>query len=62
MSSNASRSMENLTEQLGNESSEDLPMHELLDLDKQLRSFRGSLKVKVGKKGSIGTMHRKRKV
>ena len=47
---NASRSMENLTEPLEDESSEDLPMHELLDLDKQLRSFRGSLKVKVAKK------------
>ena len=36
--------------QLEGESSEDLPLHELLDLDKQLRSVKGSLKVEVAKK------------
>ena len=44
---NALRSMENLNQQL---ESEDLPMRELLGLDKQLRSIRGSLKVEVAKK------------
>ena len=44
---NASRSMENLNQQL---EGEDLPMRELLGLDKQLRSTRGSLKVEVAKK------------
>ena len=47
---NASRSTENLIEQLEKESSEDLPMRELLVLDKQLRSIRGSLRVEVAKK------------
>ena len=47
---NASRSMENLIVQLEGESSEDLPMQELLGLDKQLRSIRGSLKVEMAKK------------
>ena len=46
---NASRSTENLIEQLEGESSQDLPMHELLALDKQLRSIRGSLKMEVAK-------------
>ena len=46
---NAARSMKNLIEQLKGESSEDLPMHELLGLDKQLRSIRGSLKAEVAK-------------
>ena len=45
---NASRSTENLNQQL--EGSEDLPMWELLGLAKQLRSIRGSLKVEVAKK------------
>ena len=40
---NASRSMEQLE-------GEDLPMQELLGLDKQLRSIRGSLKVEVAKR------------
>ena len=44
---NASRSIENLNQQL---EGKDLPMHELLGLDKQLRSIRGSLKVEVPKK------------
>ena len=47
---NAARSMENLIEQLEGESSEDLPMHELLGLDKQLRSIRAPLGVEVTKK------------
>ena len=47
---NALRSTENLIEQLEGESSEDLLMDKLLGLDKQLRSIRGSLKVKVAKK------------
>ena len=47
---NAARSTKNLIEQLEGESSEDLPRRELLGLDKQLRSIRGSLKVEVAKK------------
>ena len=50
---NAARSTENLTEQLGEESTEDLPMYELLGLDKQLRSIGGLLKVEVVKKVQI---------
>ena len=46
---NVVRNMENLIVQLEGESSEDLPMHELLGLDKQLRSIRGSLRVEVAK-------------
>ena len=42
--------MDNLIAQLEGKSSKDLPMHELLGLDKQLRSIRGSLKVEVAKK------------
>ena len=49
---NASRSTGNLIAQLEGESSEDLPMCELLGLDKQLRSIRGSLKVEVAKRFS----------
>ena len=45
-----SRSSENFTEQLESETAEDLPMCELLGLDKQLKSIRGSLKVEVAKK------------
>ena len=41
---NASRSMKNLNQQL------EVPMRELLGLDKQLRSNRGLLKVEVAKK------------
>ena len=47
---NVARSMENLIAQLEGESSEDLLMHELLGLDKLLRSSRSSLKVEVAKK------------
>ena len=46
---NVVRSMENLTVQLNGESSEDLQMHELLGLDKQLKSIRCSLKMEVAK-------------
>ena len=46
----AMRSTENLIEQLEGESPEDLPMCELLSLDKQLRNIRGSLKVEKVKK------------
>ena len=45
---NASKSMEDLITQF--ERQETLPMCELLGLDKQLRSIRGSLKVEVAKK------------
>ena len=34
------------------------PLQELLGLDKQLRSIRGSLKVEVAKKSSVGRTHR----
>ena len=44
------RSIEKLNQQVQKESTEDLPMRELLGLDKQLRSIRGSLKVEVAKK------------
>ena len=47
---NTARSMENHIQQLEGESSKDLPMRELLHLDKQLRNIRGSLKVEVVKK------------
>ena len=47
---NALRSIENLNQQIQEESTKDLPMQELLGLDKQLRSIRGSLKVEVAKK------------
>ena len=58
---NASRSMENLIQQLEGESSEDLPMRELLGLDKQLRSIRGSLKVEVAKKVQLEESIKKEK-
>ena len=45
---NAAKSMEDLIAQF--EGEEMLPMRELLGLDKQLRSIRGSLKVEVAKK------------
>ena len=48
----ASRSIENLNQQVQEEPTEDLPMQELLGLDKQLRSIRGSLKVDVAKRFS----------
>ena len=54
---NTARSRENLITQLEGESSEDLPMHEILGLDKQLRSIRGSLKVETEKKGSVERKH-----
>ena len=41
---NVARSTDNLIKQLEGESSEDLPMHELVGLDKQLGSIRGSLR------------------
>ena len=47
---NASRSIENLNQQVQEELTEDLLMRELLGLDKQLRSIWGSLKVEVAKK------------
>ena len=47
---NALRSIENLNQQVQEEPTEDLPMRELLGLDKQLRSIRGLLKVEVAKK------------
>ena len=47
---NISRSTENLIQQLKGESSENVPMQELLGLDKQLRSIWGSLRVEVAKK------------
>ena len=47
---NTLRSTENLIQQLEGESFEDLPMQELLGLDKQLRSVKGSLKMEVVKK------------
>ena len=42
---NASRSIENLNQQVQERPTKDLPMHELLGLDVQLRSIRGLLKV-----------------
>ena len=59
---NVARSMENLTAQLEGESSEDLPMHELLGLDKQLRIIRGSLKVEVAKRFSWEKESRKKSI
>ena len=47
---NVARSTESLIKQLKGESSKNLPMRELLGLDKQLRSIRGSLNVEVAKK------------
>ena len=47
---NASISTENLNKQVQEEPTEDLPMRELLGLDKQLRSIRGLLKVEVAKR------------
>ena len=47
---NAASSTENLIAQLEGESSKNLPMRELLGLDKQFRSIRGSLKVEKAEK------------
>ena len=47
--------------QLEGESSEDLPMHELLGLDKQLKSIRGSLKVEVAEKVKLEERIKKEK-
>ena len=47
---NAVKSTDDLIVRLKGESYKDLPMHELLGLDKQLRSIRGSLKVETVKK------------
>ena len=47
--------------QLEDESSEDLPMHELLGLDKQLRSIRGSLKVEVAERVKLEERIKKEK-
>ena len=52
---NASKSMEDLISQMKNDQSQtddlfEYPLRELLGLDKQLRSIRGSLKVEVAKK------------
>ena len=47
---NASRSIGDLNQQVQEEPNKDLPMRELLSLDKQLRSIRSSLKVEVAKK------------
>ena len=55
------RSMENLIVQLEGESSKDLPMRELLGLDKQLRSIRGSLKVEVAKRVQLEQRIKKEK-
>ena len=56
---NATKSTEDLIAQF--EGQEMLPMQELLGLDKQLKSIRGSLKVEVAK-GSVGGKHQERKV
>ena len=49
---NALRSIENLKQQVQEESTKDLPVQEPLGLDKQIRSIRGSLKVEVAKRFS----------
>ena len=49
----ALRSIENLNQQVQEEPTEDLPMRELLGLDKQLRSIRDLLKVEVAKKAQL---------
>ena len=58
---NAARSTENLIEQLEGESSEDLPMYEVLGLGKQLRSIGGFLKVGVAKKAQLEERIKKEK-
>ena len=47
---NLGRSTENLIAELEGESSDDLPMRELLSYDKQLRRIRGSRKVEAAQK------------
>ena len=52
---NATKSMEDLISQMKNDQSQtdysfEYPLHELLGLDKQLRSIKGSVKVEVAKK------------
>ena len=54
-----SRRIENLNQQL--EGSEDLPMWELLGLDKQLRSIRGLLEVEVAKRVQLEECIKKEK-
>ena len=58
---NVARSTENLIVQLEGESSEDLPMRELLGLDKQLRIIRSSLWVEVAKKVQLEERIKKEK-
>ena len=60
MTENTVKSMKNLTAQLDN--SEDLPMCELISLDKQLRSIRGLLKVETAKRLSYSSSLRKKSV
>ena len=59
---NAARSMGSLIAQLEGESSEDLLMCKLLGLDKQLRSIRGTLKVKMTKRLSYSNTSSKKSV
>ena len=61
---NAMRSMENPNQQVQEEPTEDLPMQELICLDKQLKSIKGSLKVEVAKKVQLeeNTEKEKRKL
>ena len=56
---NVMKSMEDLITQF--EGEETLPMHELLGLDKQLRSIRGLLKVEVAKKVQLEESIKKEK-
>ena len=63
---NASKSMEDIILQMKNDESQtddlfEYPLRELLGLDKQLRSIRGSLKVEVAKKVSVRRTHQERK-
>ena len=58
----ATKSMEDLILHLNDQQSQtddllEYPLRELLGLDKQLRSIRGSLKAEVAKKGSAGRTH-----
>ena len=59
---NVARSTENLIAQLEGKSSKNLPMCELLGLDKQLRNIRGSLKVEVAKRFSWKKGSRKKSI
>ena len=63
---NASKSTEDLISQIKNDQSQtddsfQYPLRELLGLDKQLRSIRGSAKGGGGKKGSVRRTHQERK-